>query len=78
MDWTDYLEKVDWEIKYGEGEYDDYPDHVDYYYKGEKVWEDDFNDPSDLQIYNCMLDSFKSDMFKLGGKYHSEWVAEGE
>lgn len=76
MSWEDYIKQIDWEVKQGEGEYDDFPDHVDYYLDGEKVWEDDFNEPNGLQIYNCMLDSFKCDMFQIKGKFYSEWKEE--
>lgn len=76
MNWENLIKKVDWEVKRGEGEYDDYPDHVNFYLDGKKVWEDDHAGlANDAVIYNCMLDSFKCDMFKLKGKYHSEWVA---
>lgn len=73
MGWEDCIDKIDWDVKSGEGGYGDYPDHVDYYYNGEKVWEDDFNDPDAVQIYNCMLTAFKEDMFMIEGKYYSEW-----
>lgn len=76
MSWEDLIKQVDWEVKRGEGKYIDCPDHVNYYLDGKKVWEDDFNKPNDVQIYNCMLECFKNNAFALGGKCYNEWWEE--
>lgn len=76
MNWTDLIDQVDWEIHKGKGEWKEYPDVVVYYYKGKKIWQDDFQEANDLKAYNTMLESFKEDMFELEGKTYSQWFEE--
>lgn len=76
--WRDAIREVDW-IVTKNGMYKEYPYKVQFYYKNEKIYEDDFRrdvtkDPT--AMYNFILEEFKEGFIELDGKTYDQWREE--